>query len=145
MKKKLCLAVIIIITLNIFACSSYAREYSSGELLNMTLESLRYDFANNTAYVRGVGVINNNNAQGKLLARRAALTDARRGLLLLRREIISGEKFTSGRINISGHVPELKILSESQNQDQNLYFVEVQAALSELLRNKYYINMITGL
>ncbi|MBQ6773865.1 MAG: hypothetical protein IJP48_07390 [Synergistaceae bacterium] len=145
MKKELYLAVIIIFALNIFACSSYAGGYPSSELLNMTLESLRCDFANNTAYVRGVGVIHDNNAHGKLLARRAALTDARRGLLILKHEIESGKKFTSGRIKTSGHVPALKILSESQNQEQNLYFVEVQAALSELLRNKDYINMLTGL
>lgn len=142
MNKKLFSAVIIIITLNIFACSSCACE-----LLNMTRESLRYDFANNTAYVKGVGIINTNNAQGILLARRAALTDARRGLLILKRELLSGKKFTSQEINLSGHVPALKILSESQkhDHDKNLYFVEVEAALSELLRNKYYLNMMTGL
>ena len=130
--KKLFIAVIMILALSINSCYAGSRE-----LLNMTLESLRYDFANNTAYVRGVGVIHNNTAQGKLLARRAALTDARRGLLILKREL------KPGRIKISGHVPALRILSESRQG--NLYFVEVEAALSELLRNKYYIYQLANL
>ena len=133
--KKLFIALIMILALNITSC--YARDYDSGELLNMTRESLRCDTANNTAYVRGVGLIHNNTAQGKLLARRAALTDARRGLLILKRELNPGE------IKSSGHVPALTILSEGQQG--NLYFVEVEAALSELLRNKYYVYMITNL
>ena len=61
--------------------------YSTKELLDMTAESLRYDVNNNTAYVRGVGRIADNSPSSILLARRAALVDAQRGLLLLKKNI----------------------------------------------------------
>ena len=58
------------------------------DLLQMTEESLYADWEENRAFVRGVGRVVQNTAQGRLLARRAALTDARRGLLLLRGHIL---------------------------------------------------------
>ena len=59
------------------------------DLLQMTEESLYADWQENRAFVRGVGRVVQNTAQGRLLARRAALTDARRGLLSLRQRILA--------------------------------------------------------
>lgn len=115
--------------------------YSTKELLDMTAESLRYDVNNNTAYVRGVGRIADNSPSSILLARRAALVDAQRGLLLLKKNIDS-KKF-SGVKNISGHVPPLRLLSESTRD--GLYFVEVEAALSDLMSSKNIVNRVPSL
>ena len=120
------------ILLLIFNASS-ATAYSTSELLQMTQESLRADWQNNTAYVRGVGrIADPDDSQSLFLARRAALTDARRGLLSLRKKILSSKtrkNFSSSRL--SGYVPPLRLLSESMSDE--LYFVEVEAELSRLL------------
>ena len=50
------------------------------DLLQMTEESLYADWQENRAFVRGVGRVVQNTTQNRLLARRVALTDARRGL-----------------------------------------------------------------
>ncbi|MBQ3457405.1 MAG: hypothetical protein IJG30_00440, partial [Synergistaceae bacterium] len=103
--------------------SSSSSSYSTKELFDMTLESLKYDVSNNTAYVRGVGRIADNSPSSLLLARRAALVDAQRGMLLIKKSI----KDFRGVKNVSGHVPALRLLSESTRD--GLYFVEVEAAL----------------
>ena len=110
--------------------------HSTEELLRMTQESLRTDWATDRAFVRGVGRIVQAGPSGRLLARRAALLDARRGLLLLREEALKGPARAGvGKIrSVSGQVPPVRILSE--RSDGALYFVEVEAALSELLTRR---------
>ena len=124
-----------------------AKSYTTSELLQMTQESLNADWQTNTAYVRGVGRILQDDSQGLLLARRAALTDARRGLLLLRKEILSSENYkqNSRSLRLSGHVPPLRLLSETISDE--LYFVEVEAELSRLLseNGKAYLSKIYNL
>ena len=123
-----------------------AKSYTTSELLQMTHESLNADWQTNTAYVRGVGRILQDDSQGLLLARRAALTDARRGLLLLRKEILSSDyKQNSRSLRLSGHVPPLRLLSETINDE--LYFVEIEAELSRLLseNGKAYLSKIYNL
>ena len=123
-----------------------AESYTTSELLRMTQESLNADWQTNTAYVRGVGRILQDDSQGLLLARRAALTDARRGLLLLRKEILSSDyKQNSRSLRLSGYVPPLRLLSETISDE--LYFVEVEAELSQLLSEsgKAYLSKIYSL
>ena len=120
--KRLCL-----LTLLCFVAPA-AATYTTQDLLRMTQESLRANWQENTATVQGVGRISQEGVQGVLLARRAALADAGRGLLFLREQLRS-----SGRrgTRLSGHVPPLRLLSESVRD--GLYFVEVETALSTLL------------
>ena len=115
----------------ILSASAFA-EHSTRELLEMTDKSLNADWENNIAFVRGVSLLKTSNPQGIFLARRGALTDARRGLLILRHRLLkskSQEKISN--IEISGNVPPLKMLSEGISND--VYFVEVQVLLTELL------------
>ena len=137
-KFALALLVLVLVSAPVYSSSS-SYTYSTKELLDMTLESLKYDVSNNTAYVRGVGRIADNSPSSLLLARRAALVDAQRGMLFLKKSI---KDFRSVK-NVSGHVPALRLLSESTRD--GLYFVEVEAALSDLLSGKNIVNRIPAL
>ncbi len=77
----------------------------------------------------GVGRIPEDTAQGRLLARRAALTDARRNLLLLRQRLVDG-KFDPG--SVSGRIAEVSIHSERVEGD--LYFLKVDVPLDRLMK-----------
>ena len=105
----------------------------------MTEESLYADWQGNRAFVQGVGRVVQNTAQGRLLARRAALTDARRGLLLLRRRILADPELRARALWLAGPVPPVRILSE--RIEGGLYFLEVETALSRLLgkRGEVYV------
>ena len=139
-KFALALLVLVLVSAPVYSSSSSrSSSYSTKELFDMTLESLKYDVSNNTAYVRGVGRIADNSPSSLLLARRAALVDAQRGMLLLKKSI---KDFRSVK-NVSGHVPALRLLSESTRD--GLYFVEVEAALSDLLSGKNIVNRIPAL
>ena len=61
----------------------------------------------------------------------AALTDARRGLLLLRGHILEDPALRERTLWLSGPVPPVRILSE--RIEGGLYFIEVETALSRLL------------
>ena len=111
--------------------NSYAQaEYSNEELMNMNLQSLRADFTKDRAYSTGAGRIVDDMPNAVSLARRAALSDARRGLLILKRELKEGRPRTNDYV--SGYVPPVKIISETNSED--IYIVEVEAVLSELMR-----------
>ncbi len=103
-------------------------DYSADDLMRMTIESLSYDIKSDTASATGVGKIPDGNPYGTMLARRAAITDAQRGLLILRRSIIEKEPPRPG--SVSGSVPPFEILSEDVRD--GLYFVEIRASLSDL-------------
>ena len=77
----------------------------------------------------GVGRIPEDTAQGRLLARRAALTDARRNLLLLRQKLVDG-KFDPRYV--SGRIAEVSIHSERVEGD--LYFLKVDVPLDRLMK-----------
>ena len=122
---------IIFATALIFALSAVAfAEYSTQELVDMTLNSLHYDKGGNVAYAKGYGIISGDKPVDVALARRAALTDAQRGLLILRRSIKEGKPPRSD--SVSGYVPPVNILSE--NIDNGLYSVEISAVLSDLIK-----------
>ena len=117
---------------------------STEDLLQMTEESLYADWEENRAFVRGVGRVVQDTAQGRLLARRAALTDARRGLLLLRghiledpalrelrQRILADPELRGRALWLAGPVPPVRVLSE--RIEDGLYFIEVETALSRLL------------
>ena len=109
------------------------------DLLQMTEESLYADWQENRAFVRGVGRVVQNTAQGRLLARRAALTDARRGLLSLRQHILADPELRGRALWLAGPVPPGRILTE--RIEGGLYFIEVETALSRLLgkRGEAYV------
>ena len=104
------------------------RAPTTEELLRMTRESLRADWARDRAFVRGVGRITREGPVGRVIARRAALTDARRGLLLLRESILNDSGDDGA---VSGWTPPMTLLAEGARGE--LYFVEVEASLSALL------------
>ncbi|RRD64439.1 hypothetical protein [Fretibacterium sp. OH1220_COT-178] len=108
-----------------------AEPVPTADLFEMTEESLQADWQENRAVVCGVGRIVHNTGQGRLLARRAALTDARRGLLLLRRRILDDPALRERALWLAGHVPPVRVLSE--RIEGGLYFIEVETALSRLL------------
>ena len=109
------------------------------DLLRMTEESLYADWQENRAFVRGVGRVVQSTAQGRLLARRAALTDARRGLLSLRQHILADPELRGRALWLAGPVPPVRILTE--RIEGGLYFIEVETALSRLLgkRGEAYV------
>ena len=119
--------VFVILNLN-----SYAQaEYTNDELMNMNLQSLRADFEEDKAYSTGTGRIINDAPNAMALARRAALSDAQRGLLILRRGLKEGRPVRPD--DVSGHVPPVKILSEEESGD--IYIVAVETVLSELMKD----------
>lgn len=109
--------------------SLVSAEYTNDELMKMNLQVMSADFVNDTAYSQGTGRIIRGRPNALILAKRAALTDARRGLLLLRRELREGRPGINN--SVSGYVPPVEILSETESGD--LYIVEVRAVLSELM------------
>jgi hypothetical protein len=78
----------------------------------------------------GTGRIASDTAQGRLLARRAALTDARRNLLTLRMDF-KGNFASSGGHSISGNVGRHVIYSE--RIEGNLYKLELEMPFEEWL------------
>lgn len=113
--------------------NSYVQaEYSNEELMKMNFQSLRADLAANKAYSTGIGRIIQGKPNAEALARRAALSDARRGLLILRRELKEGRPRRSD--DVSGYIPPVKIISEEESGD--IYIVEVEVVLSELMRER---------
>ena len=99
-------------------------------LRTMTRDSRRAYPNENLAVALGVGRIKEDTAQGKLKARRAALLDARRNLLVLRLELLNGSR--SAPPSFSGRVAACKIRGE--RIEGNLYFLEVEVPLDELLK-----------
>lgn len=124
--------VIVLLNLN-----SYARaDYSNQDLMNMNLKSLSADFGHDKAYSTGAGRIISGQPNSLTLARRAALSDARRGLLILKRELKEGRPRRPD--DVSGHVPPVKILDEFESGD--IYVVRVEAVLSELMHDSEEVN-----
>ena len=110
---------------------------SADSLREMTRDSGIAYPDENRAVASGVGLIKEDNAQEIFLARRAALLDARRNLLALRRKLLDG----SAPRNLSGHVFAHKVFGE--RVEGNLYFLEVEVSIDALLhpdfRNSFFI------
>ena len=105
-------------------------------LMAMTQNSGRAYPKENRAVASGVGRIREDTAQARLLARRAALLDARRNLLALRRKLFDGPY--SAPAGLSGYVGAHKIYGE--RTEGSLYFLEVEVPLDELLRADFTID-----
>lgn len=117
-------------TVLVYCTAANAVTHSSDELLKMTIESLSYDVRSDKAFACGVSIISGNDARSRISARRAAITDAQRGFLILRISIKEGRP---PRIrNISGYVPPIKVLSEDIRD--GLYFVDIETSLSALMK-----------
>lgn len=121
-------SLILALVMAAFTLPAYG-EYTSSELLDITLDSLSYDKKADTAHVCGAGKIMLDGSMGEILARRAAVADAQRGFLILRRGIIEGKPFRPG--SVSGRVPPFRIVSEYIRD--GVYFVEAETRLSELM------------
>ena len=89
----------------------------------------------NRLTVTGRGRITQSDAQGKALARRAALTDARRNVLLLREELLGNNASREKLKRISGRVIAPKIHSE--RTEGSFYLLEIDAPLNGLLQENY--------
>lgn len=125
---------IFLLVLLVFAhCGAVYSEYSTNDLIRMTIDGLSYDVEADTVLARGVGKIMQGDAMNLILARRAAITDAQRGLLILRRGIREGTPPSPE--SVSGYLPPFRILSEDIRD--GLYFVEIEAVLSELMEEDY--------
>ncbi|MBR0257151.1 MAG: hypothetical protein IJQ58_05385 [Synergistaceae bacterium] len=125
---KLCSALFLVLVGAVMACA----EYTTEDLMRMTLESLSYDVEANTARSCGTARITQEGNSGLIIARRAAIVDAQRGLLLLRRAIKEGKPPRSD--SVSGNLPPFRVISEDVKE--GVYFVEIQADLSRLMREK---------
>ncbi|MDR3230932.1 MAG: hypothetical protein LBT65_05800 [Synergistaceae bacterium] len=90
----------------------------------------------NRVSASGRGRIAENTPQGRLLARRAALTDARRNLLLMRQNYLNDPK-SRGVRSVSGRLaaPSQKIREERVAGD--FYLLEIDVRLDELLRTDF--------
>ena len=86
----------------------------------------------------GVGRIMEDSAQGRLLGRRAAITDARRKLLIQRQQLAGdpGLKMTHGTTNVSGFLFGTQRIT-SEGVRNGIYFVEIEMRLSELLHSEF--------
>ena len=108
----------------------------TNDLKTMTVDSGKAYQKGNFAVASGVGRIREDTAQERLLARRAALLDARRNLLVLRRKLLEDSR--SAPVSLSGHVAAHKVSAE--RVEGNLYFLEVEVPLDELLKADFTIN-----
>ena len=96
-------------------------------------EASRVYVSENRVVASGMGRITENTAQGRLLARRAALVDARRNLLVLQRKLLRDSVFQLGTRSVSGHITARDIHSERIEGD--FYFLAVDISLDELLKS----------
>ncbi len=113
-----------------------SEEWEAGDRAGLpdTESSARVLYGSEIATAEGVGRIPEDTAQGRLLGRRAALTDARRNLLILRKRLVEG-KFDPG--SVSGTIAEVSIHSEKM--EGGLYFLEVDVPLKRLLKGDVHI------
>ena len=104
------------------------------EKLGMPKGSVGIDIASNRVWASGVGRIADDTAQEKILARRAALLDARRNLLALRQEL-QKTNYKSGFV--SGRITGKTQTINSERTEGGLYFLEVEMSIDELMRTDF--------
>jgi len=109
------------------------------QMLYGTQSSGRVLWDQNIATAAGVGRIPDDTAQGRLLGRRAALTDARRNLLILRQKLLNDTNFNSKRYKISGNIAGVVIHSEKIKN--SLYFLQVDIPLDKLMEGEIDIEI----
>ena len=109
------------------------------QMLYGTQSSGRVILEQNIATAAGVGRITEDTAQGRLLGRRGALTDARRNLLILRQKLLNDANFNSRRNRVSGSIAGVVIHSEKIKN--NLYFLQVDIPLDKLMEGEIDIEI----
>ena len=109
------------------------------QMLYGTQSSGRVLWDQNIATAAGVGRILEDTAQGRLLGRRGALTDARRNLLILRQKLLNDNNFNSKRNSVSGRIAGVVIHSEKIKN--NLYFLQVDIPLDKLMEGEIDIEI----
>ena len=105
------------------------------EKLGIPKGSIGFDIASNRAWASGVGRIADDTPQERLLARRAALLDARRNLIALRQELQRTSNFKSGFV--SGRITGKTQTINAERIDGGLYFLEVEMSIDELMRTDF--------
>jgi hypothetical protein len=139
------LAILLVLAAVSFASVQLRTRPADGQAsdLQAAIKELLAESRNST-YVRvdGKGVvasgaarITEDTAQGRLLARRGALADARRNLLLLRQELLERPELKAGLRRISGHVGRHVVRSE--RVDGGLYRVEIEISVEEWLSSDF--------
>jgi hypothetical protein len=112
------------------ASVSETREETAWEIL--TRDSTKVYMAENRVSTSGVGRIGEDTARGRALARRAALTDARRNLLELRQKLLGDPIFKFESRTVSGRIIAPDIRSERVEGD--FYHIDIDVELEELLK-----------
>jgi len=99
----------------------------------------------NKISVTGVGRVMEDTAQGRLLGRRAAITDGRRKLLIQRQQLLGDPSFQSsyGTTNVSGFLTGTQRI-KSEGVRNGIYFIEIEMRLSELLDSKFDEDKFAG-
>ncbi|MDR1917003.1 MAG: hypothetical protein LBQ58_10565 [Synergistaceae bacterium] len=92
-------------------------------------ELTKFSTTPNSIIAVGSGKITDSTTQGKLLAKRAALTDARRNLLILKQDIQRNKGFAGKTQSASGYIGAHRVKSE--HVDGNIYKLEVEMSLDE--------------
>ncbi|NLL37006.1 MAG: hypothetical protein GX256_05745 [Fretibacterium sp.] len=105
------------------------------ELREMTAPYLYANWEANRAHARGVGRVTKAGSQGLLLARRAALLDAERNLLLLRAHILKDPALNRRIVTLSGKIPP-PVTSLGDFVENGLCFLDIEVPLSSLLGKK---------
>ena len=92
----------------------------------------------NIISVTGVWRVMEASAQGRLLARRAAITDARRKLLIQRQALLGDPRFQTNRgtANVSGFLAGTHII-KNEGVMNGVYFVELEMHIDELLHSGF--------
>lgn len=133
----LCFIVLALLAAGLFLPSftpfqrNVARGIRSGPTLLVAAEAAEEDgeasFHGDVVTAGGIGKISSKSAVSRELARRAALLDARRNLLIEARRIREG---VTGRKSVSGHVGYHWMVSE--RRDGYLYKVTLAARLADI-------------
>lgn len=134
---KLCSALFLVLAGAVMSCAEYTPE----DLMRITLESLSYDVRANTARSCGTARITQEGNRGLIVARRAAIIDAQRGLLLLRRGINEGKPPRPD--SVSGNLPPFRIISEDVRE--GVYFAEIETDFSRLMKEKDFRSILPGI
>jgi len=117
----------------------------SNAKVRMVEAEAKIETYDNKISATGVGRVEDDTAQGKLLGRRAALTDARRKLLAQRQKFLGDPRFQSshGTTTLSGFLTGTQKI-KSEGVRGGIYFVEVEMNLNDLLHSKFDENRFAG-
>lgn len=104
----------------------------------MTATEAKIDTYGNRISVTGVGRVADDTAQGRLLGRRAAITDARRKLLIQRQRLIGDPRFQTNRgaTGVSGFLTGTQTV-KGERVRNGVYSVEMEMRIDELTHYRF--------